>query len=108
MILLAKKKQEEEKKKELILAQIKANEKKVLKDKARYLEKMVAAFLELNEIILDDLRGDGKVYYQFEKEKYVRVQRDGKFISEENINFKVRRNKIKRSTRSILLETISE
>ena len=62
MILLAKKKQEEEKKKELILAQIKANEKKVLKDKARYLEKIKPAFLELNEIILDDLRGDGKVW----------------------------------------------
>ncbi|WP_440918082.1 caspase family protein [Candidatus Pelagibacter sp.] len=83
MKLLAKKKQEEEKKKELILAQIKANEKKVLKDKARYLEKkMVGAFLELNEIIIDDLRGDGKVYYQFEKDKYTRIERDGKFLSE--------------------------
>ena len=82
-ILLAKKKQEEEKKNALILAQIAAIEKKVLKDKARYLEKkMTEAFLDANEIILDDLRGDGKVYYQFEKDKYFRIKRDGKFISE--------------------------
>ena len=82
-ILLAKKKQLEEKKEALILAQIEAIEKKTLKDKARYLEKkMAAAFLDSNEIILDDLRGNGKVYYQFEKDKYLRIQRDGKFISE--------------------------
>ncbi|MBT02766.1 MAG: hypothetical protein CL836_01835 [Crocinitomicaceae bacterium] len=82
-ILLVKKKQEEEKKNALILAQIKANEKKVIKDKARYLEKkMLVAFLDTNEIALDDLRGDGKVYYQFEKNKYLRIQRNGKFISE--------------------------
>ena len=43
---------------------------------------MVGAFLELNEIIIDDLRGDGKVYYQFEKDKYTRIERDGKFLSE--------------------------
>ena len=73
----------EEKKEALILAQIEAIEKKTLKDKARYLEKkMAAAFLDSNEIILDDLRGNGKVYYQFEKDKYLRIQRDGKFISE--------------------------
>ena len=82
-ILLVKKKQQEEKKKALILAQIKANEKKVIKDKARYLEKkMLVAFLDSNEIALDDLRGDGKVYYQFEKNKYLRIERNGKFISE--------------------------
>ena len=43
---------------------------------------MLVAFLDSNEIALDDLRGDGKVYYQFEKNKYLRIQRNGKFISE--------------------------
>ena len=57
--------------------------KKIIKDKVRYTDKkMLGAFLESNEIIIDDLRGDGKIYYQFENDKYVRLENSGKIISE--------------------------
>ena len=48
---------------------------------------MLVAFLDSNEIALDDLRGDGKVYYQFEKNKYLRIREMENLYLRGNIKF---------------------
>ena len=72
----------ESNKKKDALTKVYKKEYEEITSKVRYTDpKLLAAYLESNEIILNDYRGNGKVNYQFEKKKFQRINDLGEILS---------------------------